>query len=379
MTGAAGYLASHVIIHMLQAGFKVKGTIRCDVTDPKVAHLRALPAYGTGQLTLVHADLLSDDGWVEAIAGCTFVAHVASPAPITNPKHPDDVIKPAVEGTLRVLRAVASSSTVTRVVITSSNSAISEGHDGAYDGDVRRLQSYIFDESDWSDVTRVRGWGAYVVAKTQAEKAAWDFVNALPTSRGLQLTVLNPVFILGPVLGADVGASASLVKRLMNGSMPGLLRLSFNVVHVDDVARAHVLALTVAAAAGHRFLLCSNYRLWMSDVADVLREHFTSQGFSIPSNVLPRPLVWIASLFDPTVAMVYDHLGRLRNTCNTKSKLLLGLRYQSHTAAIVSCGQSLVDRGLVRAPKRRVVSVKGGLLAAGAVALAVLAAWAVRR
>ena len=242
VTGGSGFIAGHTILQLLVAGHEVRTTVRSLAREAGVrATLKAAGVDAGPRLTFVAADLVSDGGWSEAVAGCAFVLHMASPFPPRPPAHEDDLIVPAREGALRVLRA-ARDAGVQRVVLTSSFAAVGYGHPGD--------RTKAFDETDWTDPDREPT--AYVKSKTLAERAAWNFLAR--EAGTLELAVINPVAVLGPVLGPDFASSILLLKRMLEGGVPVLPRLTFGVVDARDVADLHLRAMTNPAANGERFL-----------------------------------------------------------------------------------------------------------------------------
>jgi nucleoside-diphosphate-sugar epimerase len=215
VTGGSGFIGSHIILQLLAAGHTVRTTVRDLKREPEV---RALLKQGGsepgGRLQFFAADLMKEAGWKEAAAGCEFVLHVASPFPPTVPKHEDELIVPAREGALRVLRA-SRDAAVKRVVLTSSFAAVGYG---------QARQSAPFDETNWTDVNG-EGLTAYVKSKTLAERAAWDLMAR--EGGGMELAVVNPVAVFGPVLGADYATSILIVQKMLDGAMPGCPRLWF--------------------------------------------------------------------------------------------------------------------------------------------------------
>ena len=242
VTGGSGFIGAHCILQILNAGYRVRTTIRSLTREPEVRAMLAAGGAKTGAaLSFAAADLMADAGWPESVGGCDFVLHVASPFPAGAPRHEDELIIPAREGALRVLRA-ARDAGVRRVVLTSSFAAIGYG---------QKITDQPFSEENWTDpdgghVT------AYVKSKTLAERAAWDFIAR--EGGALELSVVNPVGVLGPVLGPDLSTSIQLVKRLLDGSIQGCPRLSFGIVDARDVADLHLRAMTNPAAKGERFL-----------------------------------------------------------------------------------------------------------------------------
>src|SRR5208337_5621476 len=250
-------------------------------------------------LSFVAADLMSDAGWPEAAAGCDFTLHVASPFPLNAPRHDDELVIPAREGALRVLRA-ARDAGVRRVVMTSSFAAIGYG---------RKPTNRPFTEEDWTD-PEGSDVSAYAKSKTIAERAAWDFVAR--EGGALELSVVNPVGVLGPVLGPDYSTSIQLVERLMNGAIPGIPNLSFGIVDVRDVADLHLRAMTDPAAKGGRFLATAGDCMTMPEIAQVLRARIGAAAGRVPTRVLPDWMVRLASLFDPALRQIVPGLGKSR-------------------------------------------------------------------
>ena len=287
------------------------------------------------------ADLENDAGWAEAVAGCDYVLHVASPFPATVPKHEDELIVPACEGALRVLRA-ARNAGVRRVVLTSSFAAIGYGHPP---------QSTPFDETSWTNLN-VQGITAYVKSKTLAERAAWDFIAK--EGGGLELSVVNPVAVFGPVLGPDYATSILLVQRIMDGAMPGCPRLSFGIVDVRDVVNLHIRAMTHPAAKGERFLAVAGESMWIVEVAKVLKGGMGDSARRVPTRQLPDWLVRLAALRDPAVKQVLPELGKKKNASNAKAKRMLEWAPRSNEEAILVTAESLVRLGLLKdGPKKR--------------------------
>jgi len=242
VSGATGFVGLHTVIQLLQNGHTVRGTLRSPKRETEVRESVARHVDAGDRLSLHQCDLLSDDGWDEAISGCDYVLHVASPFIIGAPKHEDELIIPARDGALRVLKAAAKAG-VKRTVMTSSVAAVSAGHD--------RDTTHIFTEDDWSN-TDSSEIGAYEKSKTIAERAAWDFVKS--DGAGMELAVINPGAILGPILNADSGTSGEIVRQLMVRAMPACPRVGFSCVDVRDVAGAHLAAMTTPDAAGKIYL-----------------------------------------------------------------------------------------------------------------------------
>ena len=340
VTGGSGFIGSHTILQLLAAGHQVRTTVRNLKREGDVRSM--LKEGGTepgDRLSFAIADLESDAGWPEAVAGCEYVLHVASPFPSTVPKHEDELIVPAREGALRVLRA-SRDARVKRVVLTSSFAAIGYG---------QKEQDTPFNETNWTDVNGDDVL-PYVKSKTLAERAAWDFIAK--EDGGLELSVVNPVGVFGPVLGPDYSTSILLVQRLMDGAMPGCPRLYFGVVDVRDVAGLHILAMTHPAANGERFLAVADDFMSILDIAKVLKSRMGTSAKRVPARQLPNWLVRIAAMRDPAVKQILPELGKKKNATNEKAKRVLGWAPRSNDDSIVATAESLVRLGLLKASPR---------------------------
>src|SRR6266849_2649487 len=335
VTGGSGFIGTHCILQLLDAGYRVRTTVRSLTREADVrTMLRAGGAEPGEALSFAAADLMSDAGWPEAVAGCDFVLHVASPFPPSVPKHEDDLIIPAREGALRVLRA-ARDMGITRVVLTSSFAAIGYGH---------KPTDRPFSEESWTDLNG-GDLSAYVKSKTQAERAAWDFIAH--EGGALELAVVNPVGVLGPVLGPDYSTSIQLVQSLMDGAMPGCPRLVFGMVDVRDVADLHLRAMTNPAARGERFLAVAGDFMSFQDIAKVLKSCVGASAKKVPTRQLPNFLVRLAALRDPAIKLVLPELGKLKNATNEKAKRMLGWAPRSNEDSVVATAESLVRLGLL--------------------------------
>jgi dihydroflavonol-4-reductase len=330
VTGGSGFIGSYCILDLLRAGYRVRTTVRSPEREATVRAL--LGAESADALSFVTADLMADAGWKDAVSGCDFVLHVASPFPLGPPKHEDDLIVPAREGALRVL-AAARDVEVRRVVMTSSFAAIGYGV---------APRDVPFTEEDWSNPDG-DGVSAYAKSKTLAERAAWDFIAG--ERSGLELAVVNPVGVFGPVLGPDFSTSIQLVKRLLDGAMPGLPRVAFGIVDVRDVADLHVRAMTAPAAAGERFLAVAGEFMTVPEIAAVLRERMGADAKKVPTRVLPDWLVRLVSRFDSSVKQIVPELGKVKQASNAKAKRVLGWAPRSNEEAIVATAESLVRLG----------------------------------
>lgn len=337
VTGASGFIAQHCIIQLLEAGYDVRGTLRSQnrVQEVRDAISAAIPGGGE-KLSFAYVDLMKDEGWDEAMAGCTYLLHVASPFPLAEPKDENEVIRPAVDGALRALQAAARAG-VRRTVLTSSLAAVMYGHNG---------RERPFDEHDWSNLSG-DGIGAYVKSKTLAEKAAWDFIST-PRNRGMELAVINPGLVLGPVTTPDTSTSMEPLVQMMSGQMPALPRLSFPVVDVRDVAAAHVAAMTEPEAAGKRFC-CAVDELWFKDISDIIREPMAAHGIKVPTAVMPDFAVRLFALFRSDLKALLPDLGIERKINNMQIRRVLNWSPRDAEEATLAAAESLVSTGVIKA------------------------------
>jgi len=341
VTGGSGFIAAHTIVQLLAAGHQVRTTVRNLKREVEVRAMLAAGGAGPGNhLSFIGADLTQDAGWPAAVAGTDYVLHVASPLPPSVPKNEDELIVPAREGTLRVLRA-ARDAGVKRVVLTSSFAAIGYGYTSA---------TTRFDETMWTNLN-----GEYVApypkSKTLAERAAWEFIAK--EGGALELSVVNPVGVFGPVLGPDYSASILIVQRMMDGAMPGAPKLYFGIVDVRDVADLHIRAMTHPAAKGERFLAVSGNFLSMLGIAKILKARMGSAAKRVPTRELPNWLLRIAALRDPAIKLILPELGKPKNATNEKARRLLGWNPRSNEDAIVATAESLVRLGLLKDSQKK--------------------------
>lgn len=342
VTGAGGYIGVHVVRALLKHGYRVRGTARNPENEAKIKHIRECYPEAKHPVEIVRADLLSDAGWAEALKGCQYVVHVASPFPNAEPNHPDDVIKPAVEGTKRVLKFAAEAGTVKRVVVTSTMAAVH--------GEVDETGDRVFDENDWTNPDW-KSLEAYAKSKTLAEKAAWDFVSELPQGKRFELVTINPSLVLGPVLHGTYGTSVEVIKRLLDKTSPLIPYVNFAICDVRDVARAHVEALTVPEAAGKRHIINTG-NLWLKDAASMLREEFCSQGYYIPFLTSPNLGLWLVGFVDKSARMLYPRLGKVFKFSNKRMQEVFGIRPRSMRDTISDTAHSLIQTGIIsEAPK----------------------------
>jgi len=337
VTGGSGFIGSHCILQLLAAGHQVRTTVRNLKRESDVrSMLSAAGAEVQDQLSFAAADLEKDEGWAEAVAGCEFVLHVASPFPLRVPRDENELIVPAREGTLRVLRA-ARNAGVKRVVLTSSFAAIGYGHEAT---------TTPFDETKWTNLDGMVNVPPYAKSKTLAERAAWDFIAR--ESGEMELSVVNPVGVFGPVLGPDYATSIVIVQRLMDGGVPACPRLSFGVVDVRDVVDLHLRAMTDPAAKGERFLAVAGESISMLEMALILKRRMGAAAKRVPTGQLPDWLLRTIAVFDPTVRQIVPELGKVKNASNEKARRVLGWSPRSNEEAIVATAESLVRLGLLK-------------------------------
>lgn len=337
VTGGSGFIGVHVILQLLAAGHEVRTTIRRPDREADVlAMLREGGAASTAPLSFWTAELTRDEGWRQAIEGCDYVLHVASPVPAYVPHDENELIVPARDGTLRVLRA-ARDSGIKRVVLTSSFAAIGYGH---------AHRSEPFDERDWSNLESADAQ-PYIKSKTLAERAAWEFVAR--EGAGMELAVINSVMILGPVLGPDFSSSIAIIKALLDGQVPAAPKVHFGLVDVRDVAELHLRAMTAPAARGERFLAVSGEPMSILDMADVLRRNLGERARRMPRFELPDWAVRLAAYGIPRLRAVVPMLGKVRQSSSAKATRRLGWQARSNEEAILASAESLIRLGLVKA------------------------------
>jgi nucleoside-diphosphate-sugar epimerase len=335
VTGGSGFLGGWCVIELLRRGYTVKTTVRSLSREGQVRAAVSSAVDPGNRLTVLAADLTSDEGWPEAVEGCDYVLHVASPFPPKQPKDPDELIVPAREGTLRVLRAGLDAGSK-RIVVTSSVAAIRLSADTA----ARPLN-----EGDWTDPDSP-GLTPYVRSKTIAERAAWDLVRE--RSAQDRLAVVNPGAIIGPVLNDDLSYSLQAVQRLLGGT-PGAPRLGFSLVDVRDVADLEIRAMTAPEAGGERFIAATRF-LWMAEIGEILRERLGEEASKVPTRTIPNVVVRAMSLFDPGIRSVVGALGKRTELSSEKARSALGWAPRPIEDTIAETGESLIRHGAVAAP-----------------------------
>jgi nucleoside-diphosphate-sugar epimerase len=336
VTGGTGFVGAHCVVQLLDAGYRVRTSLRSLARADDVRALVRAGGADPAGLEFAQADLLHDDGWRAAAEGASYVLHVASPFPVRQPKDPNELIVPAREGALRVLRA-ARDAGVQRVVLTSSFAAIGYG---------RPDPGRPFTEEDWTDPS-APGLTPYTMSKTLAERAAWDFVER--EGAELELAAVNPVPVFGPALGRELSTSVELLLGLLNGQVPAVPNGTTTGVDVRDVADLHLRAMTHPDAAGERFLAVEGDPIRFPDLAKLLRARLGSNAKRVPTRVLPDWLVRVGALVNSELRAVAPQLGRSQRSSNEKARRMLGWQPRPLDEAIVASAESLVRLGLVRA------------------------------
>ena len=294
VTGSTGFIGLHCIHQLIEKGYSVNGTLRSKSREEEVRSSLKKANLSDANLSLYECDLMTDDGWEKAIDGCDYVLHIASPFINGLPDHEDDLIKPALTGTQRILRLSAANPQIKKIIITSSFAAVGDTFNG----------QTVFNESDWSDPNNNK-ISAYNKSKTLAEKSAWDFMESNPS---FKLTVINPVGVIGPMLSDDIGISNLFVKKILDGSTPGNPGLHIGFVDVRDVARAHVDSIKNEKSDNRRIIL-SKDEIWVSELSEILR----NLGYKAPKRNIPKWLISVLSLFDKQLGGLIPMIGKVRN------------------------------------------------------------------
>lgn len=336
VTGGSGFIGSHCILQLLAAGHTVRTTVRSLEREPDVrAMLKEGGAEPGDELSFLAADLLKDEGWAAAVSGCEYVLHVASPFPPSVPKDENEIIRPAVEGTTRVLRA-ARDADVRRVVLTSSFAAIGYG---------QKPQEKPFTEANWTNL-KSSDVLPYVKSKTLAEHEAWNFMGR--ERGGLELAVVNPVGVFGPVLGPDMSTSILIVQRLLEGAVPGCPKIWVGAVDVRDVADLHLRAMMHPEAKGDRFLAVAGDFVSFREIATILKSRMGEWGKKVPTMQIPNWVVRLVAKRDPAAKQIVPELGKRKNATSEHAQKLLGWQPRPWEEAIVATAESLVRLGLVK-------------------------------
>ena len=332
VTGGTGFIGLHCLQQLLDKGYKVRTTIRSESRKQEVMDAMKKHSSNCENLEFFIADLLNDDGWKEAVEGSKYVLHVASPFFLGEPENEDVFIKPAVEGTLRVLKACADAD-VQKVVLTSSFAAVGYGHP---------REKEVYTEEDWSSVDGEIS--PYAKSKTLAEKAAWEFVESLEESKKFELTVINPVAVTGPMLTNDIGSSNDFLLKLISGSMPACPKIHMGYIDVRDVAKAHIFSMTEEKTNGERIIVSEN-EMFFTEVGKTLNE----AGFKkSPTKEMPNFLVKIMSLFVGELKTLLSALNRKGDIDKTKAKSFFNWDYISTEQSVTETARQLQDMGLTK-------------------------------
>ena len=334
LTGVTGFLGSHTAIQLLDKGYVVTGTLRTMNRAKEIEAVIARYTKNIDNLNFAEADLLDAGVWNELTKGKDFVQHIASPFPRELPKHEDDLIIPAKNGTLNVLKAAALNN-VKRVVLTSSSGAIIYGKP-------KGQESNTYTENDWTDYLNKQDTTPYFRSKTIAEKAAWDFIKS--EGSDMELVTICPGAILGPVLEKDFGTSANIVIKTMDGSSPAIPKIGFDMVDVRSVADLHVRAMEIKEAANQRFVGSAGF-MSFKEVADTLRQAYP--GWKIPGKSLPDFMVKLISNFEKSLKPILIDLGKERKVDNTKARTILNWEPIGTKEAVLACATSVIEQGIL--------------------------------
>ncbi len=335
VTGASGFVGKWTVIELLRAGFSIRGTVRRPDKVPQI-HGAISAQLGPGALsrfTHVEADLMDDAGWPDAMAGVDAICHVAAQIVAEEPRDAGVVIRPAVEGTERVLRH-AHAAHVRRVVMTSSIATVAYGH--GHDRGRR-----VYDETHFTLLDSMRFTWAYCIGKTRAEQAAWAFSR----DNGMALTTIHPGAILGPALDDDASISLLMVSDLLNGKTPAVPRNGFSIIDVRDVAAMHVAAVRNEVSIGERYLAAGDYTPF-PEVAQILREAYPDR--TITQKIVPDWIIRVLARFGGPTRQIINDIGNEKHFDRTKGEALLGRPLRSGKEAILAAAESSIALGVVK-------------------------------
>jgi dihydroflavonol-4-reductase len=335
VTGISGFLGSHTAIKLLEKGYRVTGTLR---ELKRADELRKTIAGYTGNiedLTFAQAELSDENVWLNLTKGVDYIQHIASPFPSSMPKNDDELVVPAKAGVLNILKA-ASANSVKRVVLTSAASTVLHGKPKGH-------ENGTYDETVWADENNLSDTTPYYRSKIIAEKAAWDFTEH--DDSGLQLVSVLPGAMLGPALEQDYGTSAAIVLKMLDGSLPAIPQISFDIADVRSVADLLILAMEKPEASNQRFLATSGF-LSMKDIAEILRQKYPDR--KIPSGKLPIWLTHVLGWFDKSIQPVLLDLGKERKADSSKARNMLGWKPIDKKEAVLACAESLISLRLIK-------------------------------
>jgi dihydroflavonol-4-reductase len=333
VTGASGYVGKWCVVKLLERGYRVRGTIRSAAKAAQVRETvaRVVGAEAAGKLELGEADILSDANWPDVMNGVTAVMHVATAIRGDEPKDSSIVIRPAVEGTERVLR-FAHGAGIKRVILTSSIATVGYGH-GQTSG--RR----VYDESYFTNLDNMRWTWAYCIGKTKAERAAWDYAKA----NGMERTTIHPGAIIGPALDSDASISVGMVSSLLDGTTPAMPQNGFSIIDVRDVADMHVAALEKPEAIGQRYLATAEY-MPFPKVGEVLREAYPDQ--KITARIVPDWIIRLLAYFGGPIRQIINDIGNEKVFDGAKGERLMGHPYIPAKQTIIDTAESVKALGL---------------------------------
>jgi len=329
VTGGTGYVAGWCIVELLRRGYDVRTTVRGAAKEASVRAAVATQVDAGSRLSFAHADLLRDDGWDTAVAGCEYVLHVASPLGGTITKDADELVRPAREGALRVLRAAAKAG-AKRVVMTSSCGAATPAKLGV---------NTVSDETVWSDPVAQKN-DHYRLSKTLAEKASWEFMTSAE-GRGTEFVTILPSGVFGPVLTMEGLGSVQFIQRLIDGRLPRVPNVGLNIIDVRDLAVAHVDAMTAPGAAGQRLIVSGDF-MWMKDIAAAVKAKLGARGDKVPTKELPDWVVTVGAGFSHALMTLKPLLRRSHRFSSEKARRVIGLKTRPAVETVVECAESLL-------------------------------------
>ncbi len=335
VTGASGFIAKHCIAELLRQGYEVRGTVRSSARRSEIEYALVRAGIAAPRIELIEADLMGDPGWPDAVAGCRYVLHVASPFPANEPRHPDELIMPARDGAVRIVNAAAAAG-VERVVQTSSVVTILR---------CAKPDAVPRTEDDWTDLRNAE-LSTYARSKTVAERSTWNAIRQLETTSSMAFCSINPGIVLGPALDADLSTSHVLIRLMGRGIYPALPKLAFPVADVRDVALQHVVAMTHPKAPGERWLSC-NGTLSLRRIGELIVETLPDLRGKVPTIELPSTLVRLASNFDRSLKAIRADLGKANLCDNRKSVSQLGMEFRAPEVAVAAAAQSLRELGVI--------------------------------
>ena len=330
VTGASGFIGLHCIAQLLQAGYQVKGSLRSRARESEIRNALSNVVNAENRLEICELDLLKDDGWDDAVSGCDYVMHVASPLLDREPKDQDEIIRPAHEGLMRAIKSSVRNK-VKRFVMTSSFSAIGYGH-----------VKDVFDESHWTDTTQKIG--AYNKSKAIAEKAMWDYLDSLKDEEKIEAVAINPTLVIGASLSDDVGTSNIFLQKMLDGSYPVVPKVHFGYVTVKDTAKAHVAAMTHPHASGKRFILAERC-MWLYEVNKILRKHGYKKA---PIRQAPNLLMKFLALFNNEASAIAGFVGKTKFTNSENAKNILKFSFENVEVGILEIAQQLESLGVIK-------------------------------